>query len=146
MIIVTRELYDESDRDSRPHRMAFMLRFPSGTGCWSHNTANVAARINEYRAAAKHPVDVSWRIADVACPVQVDGTKPSGMGMGALTLAKTIADDPDSHSIDQMRGALEYLERTRSNGGVRNSDRAIVQLERRLARLTDAIARAQVVE
>ncbi len=72
-ITVTRELYDAADGDSRRNRMAFSIKFPDGTACWSHNTANAAARINEYRAAAKRPVDVIWHISDVACPVQVDG-------------------------------------------------------------------------
>lgn len=61
-IRVTRALYD-----------GFSISFPDGTGCWSHTTQNVAARITEYRATAKRPVDVDWRVGDVACPVQVDG-------------------------------------------------------------------------
>ena len=62
---------------------------------------------------------------------------------GSLTLAKTIADAPDRHSIDQMRGAREYLQQTSRNGGVRNSERAMARLDKRLDRLTAAIERRE---
>ena len=65
--------------------------------------------------------------------------------MDQLTLAKTIADNPDAHSMDQIRDAWLYLSKTRSNGGMRSSDRASTKLERRLARLLSALdARAMV--
>ena len=78
-IRVTRELYDDSHL-TRRNRMAFSISFPDGTGCWSHTTQNVAARITEYRTAAKRAVDVDWRIGDICCPVQVDGVIARGRG------------------------------------------------------------------
>jgi hypothetical protein len=65
------------------------------------------------------------------------------MALGSLTLAKTIADNPDAHSVDQLRGAWGRLQRTSINGGVRNSERATARLQRRLDRLTAAIHRRE---
>lgn len=59
--------------------------------------------------------------------------------MGQLTLAKSIADNPAAHSLDQLRDAYSYLAPLRSNGGVRNSERASAKLERRLAAITTEI-------
>lgn len=57
-----------------------------------------------------------------------------------LTWSKLVADRPADWSEDDLRRALAYLESTRSNGGVRNSERAMAKLERRLERLNEALA------
>jgi len=51
----------------------------------------------------------------------------------SLALAKEIANNPRAYSLDQLRDAFDRLAKTRTNGGVRNSERASARLERRLA-------------
>lgn len=58
-----------------------------------------------------------------------------------LTRAKAAADNPDPYSLDELCDALAYLEKTRINGGVRNSERAQRRLEQRISSLTYAIER-----
>lgn len=62
------------------------------------------------------------------------------MSVGQLTLAKAAADNPATYAIDVLQDAKGYLERLRSNGGVRNSERAQARLERRIAALSTEIA------
>lgn len=64
--------------------------------------------------------------------------------MGQLTLAKTMADNPAAYSLSQLRDAYTYLVALRSNGGVRNSERASEKLERRLAALQAEIDERRV--
>jgi hypothetical protein len=55
-----------------------------------------------------------------------------------LTEAKAIADDPVRRSTvlnSLIVKAVERLEQTRSNGGVRNSERALTRLDRRIGLL-----------
>lgn len=61
--------------------------------------------------------------------------------VGPLTLAKTIADAPSAYDPQQIASAFAYLVKTRANGGVRNSERAINKLERRLRALGDEFRR-----
>ncbi len=52
--------------------------------------------------------------------------------MTSLTLAKSIADNPRAYSLDQLRGARDYLAPLLCNGGVINSERATRKLSLRL--------------
>lgn len=61
-----------------------------------------------------------------------------------LTAAKLIAERPAAHSVADLGAALERLISTRSNGGVRNSERAQLRLERRIDALrAELLARGQ---
>lgn len=56
-----------------------------------------------------------------------------------LTEAKTIADAPVGRDAVILNMAYKRLEETLTNGGVRNSNRAINRLERRLENLRGAL-------
>lgn len=53
--------------------------------------------------------------------------------------AEAVADDPTNYTGSELSTALRRLRGTRSNGGVRNSERASVRLERRIAALQDEL-------
>ena len=63
--------------------------------------------------------------------------------MMSLSQAKSIADEPDGHSVEQLLLAQSRLAGTAKNGGVRNSERAQSKLYRRWERLNEAIAKTQ---
>jgi len=58
-----------------------------------------------------------------------------------LTRAKEIANRPAEHSDADCREALARLIGTRTNGGVRNSERAQERLENRIQKITDHLLR-----
>jgi ubiquinone biosynthesis protein UbiJ len=60
-----------------------------------------------------------------------------------ITEAKAVADNPSGFTPEEWKAAHERLEKTKSNGGVRNSERATARLERRLGYLGDYIAAVQ---
>lgn len=64
--------------------------------------------------------------------------------MGQLTFAKSVADNPASHPVDVLIDARTYLEKLRTNGGVRNSERASGRLETRLRSITNELKARKV--
>ncbi len=63
-------------------RLAFMVRFPDGTGAWSHNRANVRALAREYnRAHGKFVAALAWDSScgtyDPGRAVNTDRTPPT---------------------------------------------------------------------
>lgn len=57
-----------------------------------------------------------------------------------LNEAKTIADNPEGRNAVLLSMAYRRLEVTKTNGGVRSSERATQRLKRRLQNLIDAYA------
>lgn len=56
-----------------------------------------------------------------------------------LTEAKQIGDDPGDNDYSALSAAYDRLLRTGANGGVRNSERALARLQRRLGNLRRAM-------